>query len=339
MSTPNRWAELAQKNIQDILNIAIGYSQPNVALIVADSDCKLAIYLAQAYQACLPGAKFIHFNLKSSQEILKALAALMPKDLVVLIQSTNFRLEAFRIRVELFNRSLKVIEHPHLASMKPDEIDTYIESLAYDPKYYRRVGPELKKSLDKARIGIVESGDAQLIFNSSFESAKLNVGDYSEIKNVGGQFPIGEVFTEAKNLEAVNGRARIFAFGDNSFQLNKPEKPITLVIEKGRVVEAIGSTSQFDQVLAQIRMDESEIWVRELGFGLNRAFTQEKTVSDIGTYERMCGVHLSLGAKHSLYKKPSFSRSFTKHHVDVFVATESVMLDQEIVYRDGAWQV
>jgi len=76
--------------------------------------------------------------------------------------------------------------------------------------------------------------------------------------------------------------------------------------------EALDSTPAFDTVLANIRADEGEVWVRELGFGLNRAFTQERTVSDIGTYERMCGIHLSLGAKHGSYNKPNFKRKDTR---------------------------
>ena len=175
-------------------------------------------------------------------------------------------------------------------------------------------------------------------FPSGFESAKLNVGDYTGMKNVGGQFPIGEVFTEARDLESVNGRVRVFAFGDTAFQVNRPERPITLVVEKGRVTGAVDSTPEFEKVLANIRADEGEVWVRELGFGMNRAFTKDRFVSDIGTYERMCGVHLSLGAKHTIYKKPQFTRSAARHHIDVFVVTESVLLDDEAVYRDGVWQ-
>jgi hypothetical protein len=156
---------------------------------------------------------------------------------------------------------------------------------------------------------------------------------------VGGQFPIGEVFTEAQDLESVNGRVRIFAFADRSFTVNKPESPITLVITKGRVTEVIDSTPEFDKVLANIRADEREVWLRELGFGMNRAFSQDRTVSDIGTYERMCGIHLSLGAKHGVYKKINFRRKDTWHHVDVFVVTHLVYLDHLVVYENGAWQV
>ena len=125
---------------------------------------------------------------------------------------------------------------------------------------------------------------------------KLNIGDYSQMLNIGGQFPIGEVFTEAQDLEAVNGRVRIFVFGDTSFSVNKLENPITLVVAKGRVIDALDSTAEFDKVLAAITQDEGEVWLRELGFGMNRAFSRERTVTDIGTYERMCGIHLSTSA-------------------------------------------
>ena len=336
---PGAAVDAAEKHLRDILSMAIEYSLPQAAVVVSDTRCELAVTLAEAYRRCLPTATFIDFDAVSPEDILAAFALLGPSDLVVLIQSTNFRLEAFRIRVELFKRSLKVIEHPHLARMPGPQALYYIESLAYDPTYFRGVGNALKQRIDRARSGVVDSGGERLVFASPFESAKLNVGDYTDMKNVGGQFPIGEVFTEAQDLEAVNGRVRIFVFGDTSFGVNQPDVPITLVIAKGRVTDAIDSTPEFEKVLANIRADEGEVWVRELGFGMNRAFSRHRTVNDIGTYERMCGIHLSLGAKHGIYNKPNFRRADTRHHVDVFAVTESVCLDDDVVYRDGAWLV
>jgi aminopeptidase len=71
---------------------------------------------------------------------------------------------------------------------------------------------------------------------------------------------------------------------------------------------------------------------------MNRALSVEKSVSDIGTFERMCGIHLSLGAKHGLYNKPQIRRATARHHVDVFAVTKAVYLDQKQVFEDGAWQ-
>ena len=327
------------QNVADILKFAMEHSAQHGALIVYDSQCDLAIALTAAYRHCLPEATFIDFEAVTPEVILEAFKPLAPADLVVLIQTTSFRLEAFRIRVELFKRGLKVIEHVHLGRLPGTQALDYIASLAYDPLYYRGVGRALKQKIDQAQSGTVDSGGEQLVFGSPFEDAKLNIGDYSDMRNVGGQFPIGEVFTEAQDLEAVNGRVRIFVFGDTNFKVNRPAKPITLVINKGRVVEAIDSTPEFDGVLENIRADEGEVWLRELGFGMNRAFTKDKLVDDIGTYERMCGIHLSLGAKHGIYNKPNFKRKDCKYHVDVFAITETVRLDDDIVYRDGAWIV
>ena len=72
---------------------------------------------------------------------------------------------------------------------------------------------------------------------------------------------------------------------------------------------------------------------------MNRAFSQERLVDDIGTYERMCGIHLSLGAKHGVYNKPNIRRATARYHVDVFAVTDAVYLDDEVVYSGGAWQV
>jgi len=333
--------DTAEVNIRDILTLAFEHTAALTSIVVWDGQCELANALTEAYKRCLPDATFIEFNSDKQEIILAAFEQLAAKDLVVLIQSTSFRLDAFRIRVELFKHSIKVIEHPHLSSMQGvEECLVYIDSLAYDPSYYRDVGNALKARLDKTQYAIVDSGnDEQLIFPSGFEPANLNVGDYSEMQNVGGQFPIGEVFTESKDLETVHGQVRISFFGDTDFKVNKPNQAITLVIEKGRVTDTINSTTEFEQVLANIRADEGEIWLRELGLGMNKSFTQDRTVSDIGTFERMCGIHLSLGAKHGVYNKPNIRKKTAKHHVDVFVLTESVILDDEVVYRDGGWLV
>ena len=185
----------------------------------------------------------------------------------------------------------------------------------------------------------MDSGGEQLVFGAGLEPAKLNVGDYTGMANVGGQYPIGEVFSESRDLEAVNGRVRIAIFGDTAFCVNRPEHPITLVVVDGRVVEVEHATGEFERVLESIRADEGEVWMRELGFGMNRAFSLERTVSDVGAFERMCGVHLSLGAKHAIYNKPNIRKKSARQHVDVFVLTESVTLDGEVIYRDGAWSV
>ncbi|GAB3430546.1 hypothetical protein NX773_01470 [Massilia solisilvae] len=329
----------ATAHVRDIVRIAVEHGPGHAALVVFDTRTGLARALTEAYRRNLPGATFLDFDTTGAEEVLAAFKRMAPSDLVVLVQSTNFRLEAFRIRVELFKLGLKVIEHVHLSRMPGAQAEHYIEALAYDPAYFRGVGKALKARIDAATCGRVVGGDAELVFASPFEPAKLNVGDYSEMHNVGGQFPIGEVFTEARDLEAVSGTVLVHVFGDTSYRSNRPDKPVTMVVERGRVVQAIDATPEFQEVLDIIRRDEGEVWVRELGFGLNRAFTRERRVDDIGTYERMCGIHLSLGAKHGVYPKPGFKRKDARYHIDVFAVTDAVYLGEERVYEDGAWTV
>ncbi len=329
---------LAQRHVADILQHAIQHEPGRRAVVVSDSASPLARLLAEAYRACLPDALHLSVDLVTHEQLLATFAELGASDLVVLVQSTSFRLGVFRIRVELFKRALKVVEHPHLGRMAPSEYATYVDALAYDPGYYRGVGAALKRRIDSAPGAVVDSGGERLVYASALEPAKLNVGDYTGMANVGGQFPIGEVFTEPVDLEKVNGRVRIFVFGDVDFHVNVPPAPITLCIERGLITDVVDSTPDFDRVIAQIRAEEP-LLVRELGFGMNRALTAERRVSDIGTYERMCGIHLSLGAKHGVYAKPNLNRRHTRFHVDVFAVTHSVTLGDETVFRDGAWCV
>lgn len=336
---PDAAIETAAKNVRDVLTLALEHTPSHAALVVWDARCELARALAEAYRRCLPEAACLDFDDTAPDSIRAAFDRLAPGDLVVLIQSTSFRLDAFRIRLELFKRSLKVVEHPHLARMEGAEALTYIDALAYDRDYYRGVGRALQARIDGAQVGVVDSGGARLIYPAGFEPAKVNIGDYTGMQNIGGQYPIGEVFTESRRLEAVHGCVRISFFGDTSFRVNRPERPITLLVEEGRIAGTHDATPEFERVLANIRADDGEVWLRELGFGMNRAFTQTRTVSDIGTFERMCGIHLSLGAKHATYNKPGIRKKTARHHVDVFAITHSVTLDDVEIYRDGGWRV
>ena len=258
---------------------------------------------------------------------------------MVLVQSSRFFPSEHRFRIGLFERGLKDVEHPHLAKMLEPETSAYVDALAYDSPYYRSVGPALKRRIDAAdRIRVIGRG-AELLYASRFEEAKLNIGDYRGRRNVGGQFPIGEVFTEPADLAGVEGEIPLFAFGDSDFRVAVPAAPIQLRIDKGIVVAARDAPPEFDAVLAAIRAEEEVIRVRELGFGLNRALTRNRRVSDVGSYERMCGIHLSLGSEHAIYAKPGLPKRRTKFHVDVFVAVDRVEIDGEDVFSDGSYRV
>jgi len=336
----NSLASLASRNVKDTLTIALEHSDEHAALLVADERSELSRLLLTAYAECLPQARVLLFDRLSPAAVKAAFAELSPGALVVLIQSSIFKIADYRIRVELFKREIKVVEHANLDRMGASEWPHYLAALAYDPAYYRGVGHALKAKMDAARSVRLESDGETLHFSTPLESAKLNIGHFAGLKNVGSLFPIGEVFSEARDLEAVHGRVKIYGFTDRSRRLNVPDLPITLLVEHGRVVDAEHSSDAFEQVLSAIRSDEGgQVWLRELGFGMNRALSRERRVSDVGAFERVCGVHLSLGASHGVYKKPHLHPREARHHVDTFVVTDRVLLDDEVIFSDGAWQV
>ncbi len=328
----------ATKNVGDIVTLSIEHVPPQKALVVYDTSAGLARILMEAYRTVLPHATFIDFDTVTKEEVIAAFGTMGPGDLVVLIQSSNFLLNEFRIRLHLFSKKLKVIEHMHLYRNTKDVWDVYIDALAYDKDWYRRVGPLLKSKLeniDELRIGAMGK---ELVVTGGLESPKLNIGDYAGMENVGGTFPIGEVFTEGKDFTRMNGSVMIYAFAGGDFCVNMHE-PFRIDIKDGIVISwAEDAPKGFTDIVEAIRLYERPL-IREIGFGLNRAITKERYLQDITAFERIYGMHLSMGEKHSVYKKEGIPTSKTKFHVDLFPVVEYVTADGAFVYDQGRYVV
>lgn len=328
----------AIKNVGDIVSLALEHDPAQPALVVFDEQYGLTKILTEAYRTALPNAQFINFDTSDKEAIVATFDALPPGSLVVLIQSTNFLLNAFRIRIHLFEQKLKVIEHVHLSRNTEDVWDVYINALAYDPAWYRAVGPRLKAKLETGNELRIEAGSASLTITGGLESPKPNLGDYTGMENIGGTFPIGEVFTESKDFSQMNGSFMIYAFAGGDFMVNMHE-PFRVDVEKGLVVGWAENAPQgFIDIIAMIRGYERPL-IREIGFGLNRAITRERYLQDITAFERILGIHLSLGEKHSVFKKPDITTHKTKFHVDLFPVVDRAVLDGETIFENGTYLV
>ena len=330
--------EKAIKNIRDTVVNALEHEPSHKALVVYDTENELARILTSAYRIVLPEATFLDFNAHTKEEIIATFDVLSPRDLVVLIQSSDFRLNEFRIRIQLFERKLKVIDHLHLYRNTPDSWETYINALAYDSSWYRVVGPKLKARLESLDTLRITSNDAVLTVTGGLEVPKLNIGDYTGMNNIGGTFPIGEVFTEARDLSRVNGSIYIYAFAGKDFHVDIHE-PFRIDIKDGLVVGwGENAPQNFVDIIALIQTNERAI-VREVGFGLNRAITREHYLKDITAFERIYGMHLSLGEKHTVYKKAGIAADKTRFHVDLFPIVDSVMGDDQLLFYDNTYVV
>ena len=327
MRCMNTLQERAAKNVSDIVRHAIKHDDERHALVVFDTRSALARTVTDAYRSALPHATFIDFDASTSEAIVALIANLHPRDLVVMVQSSNFRLSEFRIRIELFQRSLAVIEHVHLERITDEtQMATYIDALAYDPSFYSDVAKSLKEKIDRAETIVVRCAGTALTYEGGMEPTKLNIGDYTGMKNVGGTFPIGEVFSEPRDFSRVNGEAMLFAFAGID-HCAKMYTPFKIKIERGILVSHEGP-EEFQAVLDQIATEEA-VLVREFGVGLNSAMGKNRIVSDITAFERQKGLHLSLGEKHGVYKKPGFIPKKTHYHIDVFVDVSHIEIDGE----------
>ena len=332
----NDLIDRAAKNLTEVVRDAICLKDSEQALVIFDDEAPLTKILVEGYRRALPHGDFLDFATTTSEQVLARINALKVGDAVILVQSTNFRLNEFRLRIELFNRGLKTIEHMHLSRMSEDQFETYIDTLAYDPNFYRPLGNALKVKLDAASEIVVECAGTKLTYAAPMEDSKLNVGDYSDMKNVGGTFPIGEVFTETQDFDAVNGDALVFAYANSDHYVQIVE-PFRVHIEKS-ILTAPDAPEEFQKILDLIRADE-DIIVREFGLGLNPAVGKHALINDITAFERMRGLHISLGEKHTIYPKPGLKRKTGRYHIDIFIDIERILVDGEPIFKDGNYTV
>ncbi len=328
----------AEKNLRDIVVLAIEKRPEERALVVYDKQNGLTNILEEAYRRVLPDAQFIDFDATPKETIVSLFDEMRERDLVVLLQSSNFLLDAFRIRLHLFQKKLKVIEHVHLHRNSEPVWDVYINALAYDPNWYRVVGPKLRDKLAACSELRIEGKDAVLTVTGGLEPPKPNLGDYSGMENIGGTFPIGEVFTESADFSKMNGSFMIYAYAGGDFCVDMHE-PFRVDIKNGMVTNyAPDAPETFVDIVNMIKEFERPL-IREIGFGLNRAITRERYLEDITAFERILGLHLSLGEKHSVYKKEGITTHKTKFHVDLFPFVERVFADNVLIFENGKYLV
>ena len=152
----------ADINIADIISKSIKFDFKNQkTLIVFDTQNELTKILTNSYKKLLPEAKLINIDASNREEIITSFNQMSANDLVVLIQSSSFRLDKFRIRLHLFNLNLRVIEHLHLYRNPEETWEIYIDSLAYDENWYHTMGKFLINKLDTDKDLIITSSDQE----------------------------------------------------------------------------------------------------------------------------------------------------------------------------------
>ncbi|MDD3145313.1 MAG: hypothetical protein PHV23_04350 [Candidatus Gracilibacteria bacterium] len=312
-------------------------------ILVYDFESPVSTEVSKGYIANLKdneNAEIIDFSTANKEELKAKLLSLQENSTVILVQSTNFMLDDFRIRLNLNNAGVGCLEHRHLAYIYDDQLENYADAISYNTPFYEELGEKLKKLSDVAEtMTFVCNDGSTLKIEGGFEDMKLNTGNY-EGKNRGGNLPIGENFTEAKIFDNVNGELTIYAFPDDKLQVEFCD-PFKIKIEKSIVTcNDPKCPDNFRKILEFIALSEQgEVMVRELGFGLNPGIGKNKRVADINTYERQKGFHMSIGKKHQIYRSKMHKTVVQRYHIDIFPDIKEIYIDDKLIFSEGDYLI
>lgn len=343
--------ELAKSNIRKTLAYSFhlgseAAQQGNTGriLVVYDTHCLLTRILAQAYGSALDASKtlMVDFAATTVAQLKATIDTMQHGDMVVLVQSNGFRLNDYRLRIELFKVGIKNLEHAHLDMMPPTQIRTYIETLGFAPTPDTlKLAHGIKHLMDTQNKFVVRSKEGlECVYDCGLEPALLNIGDYTGMKGVGGTFPVGEVFSEPKDLEKVNGDFLVFGYPDKTFNMQHLVQPFKITIHKGQLVKAHDPPQSFLEILEAIQEgSEAEegggVLIREFGVGLNTAIGRNAPLQNVTAFERQAGFHISLGRKHTVFKKSGISHKRSRFHIDVFIDLDEIQMGDTVVFKDG----
>ena len=331
---------LLHTHLQNILLKNYRVAPTTFILLVYDEQCTLAQLLADGYKEVINSSshKALNFHQHTEEQILTEFSQLPLKSLVILVQSTSFRMTKHRLRADLFRQGHMVLEHMRLSFNTEEEIPHYLNSLQYDTPYYVKMSNKIEKLLSSTVPIIYQSGDGlKLEINSQYEKPIKNTGDFSQQASASSGFPIGEIFTEAKDLTAVNGSISVFAFPTMGHKTFWADQPFVVTIKDGCLISHTGP-SVFEEILQKIKSEEQDkVQIREIGFGLNRALGYNKRITEPTSFERFAGVHFSLGLKHAMYRKKIPKKIYQKYHVDKFCKVETIMIGDTVVFEKGEY--
>lgn len=294
----------------------------NEILLIYDLESPLSRLVANAYIENLKDIKSesIDINTVDKDELIKRLWALKEFSTVILVQSTNFRLDNFRIRLQLHNNWVWCLEHNHLQYMKIDEYENYADAIEYKTPYYDELSNKLKEICDNNQTMKFVCHDWSVLnIEWWFEDMKQNTWNY-EWKRRWWTLPIWENFNEALDFYKVNWELSINIYPWMDFQIRKVEKPFKIQIKNSIVTSNDPNTpNEFHELLQLIEASENnEVMLRELGFGLNPNLDDNKQLADVNFFERKAWFHVSIWKKHQIYRKKMHKSVVQRYHIDIF---------------------
>lgn len=212
----------------------------------------------------------------ADKHVIEAIVRLEKNNLVIVAVSNKLGRfgEEKSFRNFCVERGHRFLSATGLADVKPDHFELFMEAMNVNYSRMKKKGLAIKKLWDKANeIRVKTEAGTDIIFDVSGMEAIANIGEYHELGK-GGNMPAGEVYIPPKGLESVNGKVVI----DGSMKTEDGaillESPVTLYIEKGRVVNLEGKDAHlleqsFKKYEDRAKYPERVRLVGELGIGIN----------------------------------------------------------------------
>ena len=329
------------KNCLEILKTYYKINIESKVLIIFDNKNLMNEMLYSSFIFALKklGNEFSSYNFfeNENEKIIEFINNnLKPKDIVILIQSSSFRVSKYRWRNELCDKGLKVLEFNQTSKILENEYLTFIDSLECDYIHQKKIADFLISKIDKSqKIKFVSKNNLICEYEGKMDECLRNIGELWNQTNWSSKFPIGEIISEGLDLSILNGEIEVYAYPKLENQTTKFCEPFNIKIENGFAVSHNGE-KEFDKIwkLLKTENEEQKIFVRELGFGLNRFI--KNRIGDCISYERQEGLHFSLGMKHGMYQKKlwkKYGKKFhQKFHIDVYVNILKIFIDDVEVY-------
>ncbi len=305
-------------------------------VLVYDLESPISRELSKWYIQNLknhPLSEVIDFSQANKEDLKTKLLSLQENSTVILVQSTNFMLDDFRIRLNLNNAWVWCLEHRHLAYIYDDQVENYADAIEYNTPLYEELWAKLKVLSDFAKtMTFICNDGSTLKVEWWFEDMKLNTWNY-EWKNRWWNFPIWENFTEARDFSKVNWELTIYAFPDEKLQVEFSE-PFKIKINESIITcDDPKCPQNFRKILDFIALSESnEVMFRELWFWLNSGISREKPIADVNAYERIAWFHLSLWKKHQIYRAKMHKSVVQRYHIDIFPDIKEIFIDDKLVF-------
>ena len=212
----------------------------------------------------------------ADDHVIEAITRLEQNNLIIVAVSNKLGRfgEEKSFRNFCVERGHRFLSATGLGDVKPGHFDLFMEAMNVNYSRMKKRGLAIKKLWDKANeIRVKTEAGTDITFDVSGMEAVANIGEYHE-SGKGGNMPAGEIYIPPRGLEGVNGKVVI----DGSMKTEDGavllESPVTLYIEKGRVVKVEGNQAQlleqtFQKFEDRAKYPERVRLVGELGIGIN----------------------------------------------------------------------